>query len=44
MYQRYTKIKCLERFIAKYTTKLKKAAPRFEEGDKFEKLCYNKGS
>ena len=34
MYNRYTKLKCLEGFIANIATKLKKAAPRFELGIK----------
>ena len=34
MYNKYTKLKCLEGFIAKIATKLKKAAPRFELGIK----------
>ena len=34
MYNRYTKLKFLEGFIANIATKLKKAAPRFELGIK----------
>ncbi len=34
MYNKYTKLKCLEGFIANIATKLKKAAPRFELGIK----------
>ena len=34
MYNRYTKLKCLERFIGKIVLKIKKAAPRFELGIK----------
>ncbi len=34
MYNRYTKLKCLEGFIANIATNLKKAAPRFELGIK----------
>ena len=34
MYNRYTKLKCLEGFIANIATKFEKAAPRFELGIK----------
>ena len=44
MYNRYAKLKVLEGFIGNIVSNLKKAAPRFERGDKLEKLCYNKGS
>ena len=33
-YNRYSKLQFLERFIAKYVAKIKKAAPRFELGIK----------
>ena len=38
------KLKFFENFIIKCVNKLNKAAPRFERGDKLEKLSYNKGS
>ena len=41
MYKKYTKLKCLEGFIGNLVSKLKKAAPRFESGAKFETCCYN---
>ena len=44
MYNKYTKLKCLEGFVRNLVSNLMKAAPRFERGDKLEKLCYNKGS
>ena len=44
MYNRYTKLKWLEGFIANIATKLKKAAPRFEEGVKYQKLSYEEVS
>jgi hypothetical protein len=44
MNNKYSKLKVLEGFIGNCVDKIKKAAPRFEGGDKFEKLCYNKGS
>ena len=34
MYNKYTKLKCLEGFIGDLVSKLKKAAPRFELGIK----------
>ena len=32
MYNKYTKLRCLEGLIVRCVTQLKKAAPRFEKG------------
>ena len=41
MYNKYTKLKCLEGFIGNLVSKLKKAAPRFESGGDLKELSYN---